>query len=80
MGKVQEEQIQTVAEDAAAEVGSTDTTAEQVAIMVKTVVQAVSGLAEAQVLGLFLRADRAQGAATVMPHYFIKRRKGIWQF
>jgi tRNA/tmRNA/rRNA uracil-C5-methylase (TrmA/RlmC/RlmD family) len=53
MGKVQEEQIQTVAEDAAAEVGFWDTTAEQVAIMVKTVVQAVSGLAEAQVLGCF---------------------------
>ena len=78
MGKVQEEQIQTVAEDAAAEVGSTDTTAEQVAIMVKTVVQAVSGLAEAQVLGLFLRADRVQAAATVMPHYFTKRRKRVW--
>ena len=73
MVKAQAEQTQTVAEDAAAEVGSTDTTAEQVAIMVKTVVQAVSGLAEAQVLGLFLRADRAQAAATVTQHYFTRR-------
>jgi hypothetical protein len=78
MVKAQAEQTQTVAADAVAEDGFMDTTAEQVAIMVKTVVQAVSGLAEAQVLGLFLRADRAQGAATVMPHYFIKRRKRVW--
>ena len=78
MVKAQAEPTQTVAADAVAEDGFMDTTAEQVAIMVKTVVQAVSGLAEAQVLGLFLRADRAQGAATVMPHYFIKRRKRVW--
>jgi hypothetical protein len=72
MVKAQEEPTQTVAEDAAAEVGSTDTTEEPAATMEKTVVQAVSGLAEAQAHGRSLRADRAQAAATVMPHYFTK--------
>ena len=78
MVKAQEEPTQTVAEDAAAEVGFTDTTEEQAVTMVKTVVQAVSGLAEVQERGLFLRADRVQAAATVMPHYFTKRRKRVW--
>ena len=78
MGKVQEEQTQTAAADAAEGAGFMDTTAEQVVTMAVMAAQAVSELAEAQERGRSLRAAQAQAAATVMPQYFIKRRKRVW--
>jgi hypothetical protein len=78
MVKAQAEPTQTAAADAAEGAGFMDTTAEQVVTMAVMAAQAVSELAEAQERGRSLRADRAQGAATVMPHYFIKRRKRVW--
>ncbi len=80
MVKAQGELIQTAVVDAVVAVGLLDTTEEQVETMEETEVQAVSVQAEAQGLGQFLRAAQAQAAATVMPHYFIKKEKNIWHY